>query len=70
MQYIIDENGIKKSVVVPFSKWNKITTENIRLKNKLLILLSIQDGLSEIQESKKNGIKMQTLSDFLNESNS
>jgi hypothetical protein len=70
MQYIIDENGIKKSVVVPFSKWNKITIENTRLKNKLQVLLSIQEGIYEIQESKKHGTRMQTLSDFLNESNS
>lgn len=34
-----------------------------------MVFQSIQDGISEIKEAKKNGVELQTLSDFLNENN-
>jgi methionyl-tRNA formyltransferase len=39
------------------------------LRNKLKVLLAVQDGLVEIKTAKREDKKLQMLSDFLNESN-
>jgi len=70
MQYIVDNNGVKTSVIVPFDQWEKINADYQKLQNKLKVFLSIREGIAEINASKKQGNKLQTLSDFLNESNS
>ncbi|RPH29898.1 MAG: hypothetical protein EHM93_16610 [Bacteroidales bacterium] len=70
MQYVVDNRGVKTSVIVPFEKWEKINENYIKLQNKLKVFLAIQDGLGEIRTARKHGHKLQTLSDFLNESNS
>ena len=70
MQYIVDNRGIKTSVIVPFDKWEKINEDYHKLQNKLKVFVAIQEGLAEINASKKQGDKLQTLSDFLNESRS
>lgn len=68
-QYIVDNRGIKTSVIVPFDKWKKINSDYAKLQKKLDVFLAIRDGLSEIKSAKKQGKKLQTLSDFVNESN-
>jgi hypothetical protein len=70
MQYIVDNRGVKTSVIVPFDKWQKVITDYQKLQNKLKVFLAIQEGLGEIKAAKNQGDKLQTLSDFLNESNS
>ena len=70
MQYIVDNKGVKTSVIVPFDKWEKINEDYHKLENKLKVFVAIQEGLAEIKASKKQGTKLQTLSDFLNESHS
>jgi len=69
MQYIVDNRGVKTSVIVPFDKWQKINVDYQKLQNKLKVFLAIQEGLEEIKDAKNQGDKLQTLSDFLNESN-
>ena len=70
MQYIVDDHGVKTSVIVPFEKWEKINLDYQKLQNKLKVFLSVQEGLTEIKAAKKGGKKLQSLSDFLNESRS
>jgi methionyl-tRNA formyltransferase len=70
MQYIVDNQGTKTSVIVPFHKWEKINSDYKKLQNKLKVFLAVQDGLVELKTAKREGKKLQTLSDFLNESNS
>lgn len=70
MQYVVDNKGIKTSVIVPFEKWEKINKDYHKLQNKFKILLAIQDGVGEIKDARKEGVKLQSLSDFLNESRS
>lgn len=67
IQYIVDEHGVKTSVIVPSHLWEKIISDNKKLQNKIEVLLSIKDGLSEIKGANKNYEKFQTLSDFVNE---
>ena len=40
-----------------------------KLQTKLLVFKGIRDGLEEIKEAKKSGKKLQTLKEFLRESN-
>jgi len=46
MQYIVDNQGTKTSVIVPFHKWEKINSDYKKLRNKLEVFLAVQDGLS------------------------
>lgn len=70
LTYIVDEKGKKTSVLVPLKTWEKITTDYSQLQNKLRVLTGIKDGLNEIKDAKRSGKKLQTLKDFLRESNS
>ncbi len=70
LKYMVDEKGDKTSVLVPLKTWEKINQEYILLQNKLKILTSIKSGIKEVKEAKRTGKKLQTLKDFLRESNS
>jgi len=69
VRYIVDNRGVKTSVIVPYEEWEKINTDYKKLQNKLTIFLAIQDGMEELKTARKQGKKLQTLTDFLNESN-
>jgi hypothetical protein len=70
IQYIVDNKGVKVSVIVPFDRWERLNEDYLKLQNKLKVFDSIREGLSEIKEAKKSGNKLQSLTEFLNESNS
>ncbi len=70
LKYMVDEKGDKTSVLVPIKTWEKINQEYTKLQNKLKVFTGIKEGLSEIKEARKSGKKLQTLKDFLRESNS
>lgn len=70
MKYIVDDNGVKTSVIVPYEKWEKLNIAYHKLQNKLKVLISVKEGILEVKHAKKQGIRLQTLSDFLNEGNS
>ncbi len=70
IKYMVDENGQKTSVLVPLKTWEKINWEYSRLENKLNVLLGLKNAIEEVKAAKKSGKKLQTLKDFLRESNS
>jgi hypothetical protein len=70
LKYMVDENGDKTSVLVPLKIWEKINQDYFKLQNKLKVLTGIKEGLTEVADAKKSGTKLQTLKDFLRESNS
>ena len=70
IKYMIDEKGQKTSVLVPLNTWTKINDDFSKLQNKLKVLLGIKSAFNEVKLSKKTGKKLQTLKDFLRESNS
>jgi hypothetical protein len=70
LKYIVDDKGHKTSVLVPVKTWNQLNDKYQKLTKKLSVLTGIQNGLKEVLEGKKSGKSLQTLSDFLNESNS
>lgn len=69
LKYMIDENGDKTSVLVPIKTWEKMNQDYSKLQNKLKVLTGIKEGLTEVNEARKSGRKLQTLKDFLRESN-
>ena len=70
IKYMVDENGQKTSVLVPLTTWTKINDDFTKLQNKVQILLGIKSAFNEVKASKKSGKQLQTLKDFLRESNS
>jgi PHD/YefM family antitoxin component YafN of YafNO toxin-antitoxin module len=70
LKYIVDEKGHKSSVLVPVKTWEEMSEKYEKLKKKLAILTGIQEGIQEVKESRETGKSLQTLSDFLSESNS
>lgn len=70
LKYMVDEKGEKTSVLVPLKTWEKINSDKTKLQNKLKVLTDIKAGLNEVNEAKKSEGKLQTLKDFLRESNS
>lgn len=70
LKYMVDEKGDKTSVLVPIRTWEKINKEYSKLQNKLMVFTDIKEGLLEVKEARKSGKKLQTLKDFLRESNS
>ncbi len=69
LKYIIDEKGTTTSVLVPLKTWNKLNQDFSNLQKKMKVFSNIQNGWEEIKEAKKTGKKLQTLKDFLDESN-
>ena len=70
IKYMVDEKGQKTSVLVPLTTWTKINEDYSKLQNKVKVLLGIKSAFNEVKSSKKTGNKLQTLKDFLRESNS
>jgi len=70
IKYMVDERGEKTSVLVPIKTWTKINDEYNKLENKLNVLMGIKSAINEVKMARKTGKKLQTLKDFLRESNS
>ncbi len=68
-RYMIDENGEKTSVLVPIRTWKKLNEDYSMLKKKLEVLTGIKSAFTEVKEAKNTGKELQTLKDFLRESN-
>ncbi len=67
---MINEKGIKTAVLIPLQTWEKMNHEYTMLQNKIKVFTNIEEGFNEIKVAKKSGKKLQTLKDFLRESNS
>lgn len=66
IDYITDEEGNQKAVIISIEEWNKFKNENLKLKKKLNLLSGVKDAFQEIEEVKKGKKKGVTLSEFLN----
>lgn len=65
LQYIVDNDGHKTSVLVPLQIWEDLNANYQKLQKKLAILHNIREGLNEVKQAKKTGRKLQALKDFL-----
>ena len=69
IKFMVNERGSKTSAIVPIRTWEKINENYKKLQNKLNLLIGLKDALLEAKEARKTGKQLQTLKDFLNESN-
>ena len=67
-QYLLNDEGKKHAVILPFGEWEMLTTRYKKLRAKYNVLLGIQDSLKEIRRVARQGKKLQTLDEFLCES--
>jgi hypothetical protein len=67
IEYITDNKGKYKAVVIPYKQWKSLIEEHNMLKNKLNIILGIQDALKEVNEIRSGKRKGKTLNSLLNE---
>ena len=70
LKYMVDEKGQKTSVLVPIKTWDKINEDYNKLQNKLNFIIGLKEAFNEVKIAKKSGKKLQTLKEFLRESNS
>jgi len=67
LEYITDKKGRQKAVVIPHRQWKNFEAEYNKIKNKLNIILGIQDALKEVKEIQSGKKKAKTLKTLLNE---
>ncbi|MBM4166871.1 MAG: hypothetical protein FJ218_08170 [Ignavibacteria bacterium] len=67
LEYLIDEKGKQKSVVIPQKEWNYFQTDYHKTKKKLEVLLGIQEALREVKEIQSGKKKAKTLQEVLDE---
>lgn len=68
IQYVTDEAGNKKAVVIPFDEWLEIEQTLAELKGILALKESLDTGFREVAQIKKGLVPKVSLNDFLNES--
>jgi proteasome assembly chaperone (PAC2) family protein len=67
MQFVVNQKGIKTSVIIPFEEWERINVDYQKLRKKIEVFESITKGVEEIKSHNKRKNKSRTLSEFLNE---
>tara|TARA_R110002096_G_scaffold128678_1_gene276956 strand:+ start:217 stop:435 length:219 start_codon:yes stop_codon:yes gene_type:complete len=67
VQYIVDDAGKKKSVIIPFEEWESQREKLEQLQSKLNVFRAITEGVSEMKDARKKGKELKNLSDFLDE---
>jgi hypothetical protein len=67
IKYIIDTEGVRREVVVPFDLWRHLTEEVEALREKQRLLLGLQQACREVKQQAQGLLPEQTLEDFLDE---
>ncbi len=67
IHYLTDQKGKHTAVQIPDHEWKAFLLDYQKTKNKLDILLGIQDALNEVREIQKGRRKGKSLRDALNE---
>lgn len=67
IEYITDENGRQKSVIIPHKQWKNFETDYNRMKNKIKILTGIQEALKEVKQIQNGKKRAKTLKETIDE---
>lgn len=67
LNYLNDAAGNPIAVQIAIEEWLAFQQEYQELKRKLEVMQGIREALEEVQTAKKEGQKLQPLSEFLNE---
>ena len=67
IQYVTDENGKKRAVMIPIEEWNKIEKHFLELMQYVSLDNDLRTAFEEVQQIIKGRKKGQTLKEFLDE---
>jgi hypothetical protein len=67
VEYIIDESGNQKSVLININDWKKFNQKYKELQNKLKMLNSLEKAVDEVEELKSGKKPKKSMKDLLNE---
>jgi len=67
LNYLTDASGNQIAVQIAMEEWLVFQQEYQELKRKLEVMQGLRDALEEVQSARKEGRKLQSLSEFLNE---
>ena len=57
LQYITDESGKRKAVLIPLADWEKHQEEIAKLKRKIEVMAGIQDAVREVKAIQEGKVK-------------
>jgi 2-phospho-L-lactate guanylyltransferase (CobY/MobA/RfbA family) len=67
IRYLLKDDSNENAVLVPIRKWEMLNKRYQKLRSKYNILFGIQKSIKEMKQAEKQGIKLQTLDEFLSE---
>jgi hypothetical protein len=67
IQYVTDEEGNKKAVMIPIEEWKKVEKQFLELIEYASLDSDLRAAFMEVQEMIKGNKKGQTLKAFLDE---
>ncbi len=67
LEYIIDNKGRHKSVIIPHRQWKNFQSDYNKLKYKLRIILGIKNAMQEVKSIRAGIKKSKTLRKVLDE---
>jgi hypothetical protein len=67
VEYITDDKGNQKSVLIDINEWKKFNQKYKQLQNKLKVLTSLEKAVEEVKELKSGKKTKTSMKDLLNE---
>jgi hypothetical protein len=67
IQYVTDEEGNKKAVMIPIEEWKKVEKQFLELTEYAYLDSDLRAAFMEVQEMMKGNKKGQTFKEFLDE---
>jgi hypothetical protein len=67
IQYVTDEEGNKKAVMIPIEEWKKVEKQFLELTEYASLDSDLRAAFMEVQEMMKGNKKGQTFKEFLDE---
>ena len=65
--YLVDTEGKKIAVQIPIEEWKLVEEDLKRIKKKNEILKELKESIIEVRTAQKEGRKLKTIEDFLDE---
>ena len=67
IQYVTDEEGNKKAVMIPIEEWKKVEKQFLEITEYASLDSDLRAAFMEVQEMMKGNKKGQTFKEFLDE---
>lgn len=67
IEYITDNKGRQKSVIIPHGQWVDFEADYNKLKNKIKVLTGLQSALEEMKQIKNGKKRGKSLKEVLDE---